>query len=239
MTGNRRKCISKFPIQRYGKTPDSSECLGALSRRTATCREKFERLINPNATDVTAAVPSTVEDPSPAGDAVSTRQQHATQLDTSKHVHRSVGVKRRAEVTPMFSSAKRAHAFRPPEPQILSQLRGQMEMMPVPEDAMKAQPYVEMGTESVRSDTRRASSTWEDCADKINMEACLNTAGECRRCDADEVLATVAGVRSEPHRCKSAKCFGDVADTKGHPCRQSSARECPTKPRETEHSQEL
>ena len=63
---------------------------------------------------------------------------------------------------------------------------------------MEAQPVVEMGTESVRSGTKRASSTWEDCADKISMEARLNTAAECRRCDADEVLATVAGVRSEP-----------------------------------------
>ena len=71
--------------------------------------------------------------------------------------------------------------------------------MPVPEDAMEAQPDVEMGTESVRSGTKRISSTWEDCAGKINREACLNTVGECRRCDADEVLATVAGVRSETH----------------------------------------
>ena len=53
MTGNRRKCISKFPIQRYGKTPGSSECLGASSRHTTTCRERFEQPINPNATDVT------------------------------------------------------------------------------------------------------------------------------------------------------------------------------------------
>ena len=58
--------------------------------------------------------------------------------------------------------------------QILSQLRVEMEMVPVPEDAMEVQPDVEMETESVRSGTKRASSTWEDCADKINMEACLN-----------------------------------------------------------------
>ena len=31
------------------------------------------------------------------------------------------------------------------------------------------------------------------------MEACLNTAGECRRCDADEVPATVAGIRCRTH----------------------------------------
>ena len=44
MTGNRRKCISKFSIQRYGETPGCSECLGASSRRTTTCQERFERL---------------------------------------------------------------------------------------------------------------------------------------------------------------------------------------------------
>ena len=98
----------------------------------------------------------------------------------------------------MSSSVKRAHAIHPPVPQILSQLFVEMEMMPMAEDAMEAQPDVEMETEPVRSGTKRISSTWEDCADKMNMEACLNTVGECRRCDADEVLATVAGVRSEP-----------------------------------------
>ena len=74
----------------------------------------------------------------------------------------------------MFSPAERAHAIHPPVPQILSQLRVEMEVMPVPEDAMEAQPDVETVTEPVRRGTKRASSTWED----INMEACLNTACE-------------------------------------------------------------
>ena len=39
------------------------------------------------------------------------------------------------------------------------------------------------------------------------MEACLNTVGECRRCDADEVLATVAGVRSEPTQMQECEVF--------------------------------
>ena len=98
----------------------------------------------------------------------------------------------------MFSSAKRTQCDSSssiPDP------------APVPEDAMEAQPDVEMGTESVRSGTKRASSTWEDCADKINMEACLNTVGECRRCDADEVLATVAGVRSESTQLQECEVF--------------------------------
>ena len=98
----------------------------------------------------------------------------------------------------MLSSAKRTHEIHPPVTQVLLQLRVEMEMVPVPEDAMGAQLDVEMGPEPVRSGTKRASSTWEGCADKINMEACLNTVGECRRCDAEEVLATVAGVGSEP-----------------------------------------
>ena len=102
MTENRKKCISKFPIQWYGETPGCSECLRALARRTTTCRERFERLINPNATNVTPVIPSAAGDPSPTGDAVSTRQQHATQLDTLKHVHQSVGVKRGAEADLMF-----------------------------------------------------------------------------------------------------------------------------------------
>ena len=122
----------------------------------------------------------------------------------------------------MFSSAKRAHAIHPPVPQILSQLRVEMEMMPVPEDAMEAQPDVDMGTESVRSGAKRSSSTWEDCAD-VTLKFWRQLP------ESDQ----------NPHRCKSAKCSSGVADTKSHPCRQSSARECPTKPRETEPSQEL
>ena len=107
----------------------------------------------------------------------------------------------------MFSSAKRTHEIHPPVPQILSQSRVEMEMVPVSEDVMEAQPDVEMGTESVRSGTKGACSTCEDCADKINMEACLDTAGECRRCDTDEVLATVAGVRSEPTQLQECEVF--------------------------------
>ena len=42
MTGDRRRCISKFPIQRNGETPDSSECLGASSRHTSGQRESLD-----------------------------------------------------------------------------------------------------------------------------------------------------------------------------------------------------
>ena len=39
------------------------------------------------------------------------------------------------------------------------------------------------------------------------MEVCLNVTGKCRRCDADEVLATVAGVRSEPTQMQECEVF--------------------------------
>ena len=52
-------------------------------------------------------------------------------------------------------------------PQILSQLHVEMEMMSVAEDAMKAQPDAEMETESVQRGTKRTSSTWKTCADKV------------------------------------------------------------------------
>ena len=111
MTEDRKNYISKSPIQRYGETPGCSECLGASSRHTTTCRERFERLINPNGTDVIPVIPCAVGDPSPAGDAASTEQRHATQPDTSKHVHQAVGTKGGAEDNPMTSSAKRAHTL--------------------------------------------------------------------------------------------------------------------------------
>ena len=141
----------------------------------------------------------------------------------------------------MFSSAKRAHAITLRSHQILSQLHVEMEMMSVSEDAVEARPDVETGTQSARRGTKRTSSTLEDCADKTNMEACLNTTGECRRCDADEVLATVAGVRSEPTQMQECEVFKWRCryKKKSHPWRQSSARECPAKPKETKSSQEL
>ena len=93
---------------------------------------------------MTPVIPSAVEEPSPAGDAASTRQQHATQLDTSKHVHQVARAKTRAKVHPMFSSSKRAHANHPPVHQILSQLCVEMKMMSVLEDAMEARTDVEV-----------------------------------------------------------------------------------------------
>ena len=39
------------------------------------------------------------------------------------------------------------------------------------------------------------------------MEVCLDTSGECSRCDADGVLATVAGVRSEPTQMQECEVF--------------------------------
>ena len=39
------------------------------------------------------------------------------------------------------------------------------------------------------------------------MEVCLGATGKCRRCDADEVLTTVAGVRSELTQMQEREVF--------------------------------
>ena len=46
-----------------------------------------------------------------------------------------------------------------------------------------------------------------DCVDTINIKVCLDATGKCRRCNADEVLATVAGVRSEPTKMQEFEVF--------------------------------
>ena len=109
---------------------------------------------------------------------------HAVQFEAAQHIHQTAWTNGGVEDHPTFSSAKRAHAIHPPVPQILSHLHVEMEMMPVPEDAMEAQPDIEMVAESVRRGTKRTSSTWEDCADKINMEVCLDTVGDCSSGDS-------------------------------------------------------
>ena len=76
MASSRERYITKSLVQQHGETPG----------RSATCRERYERLINPNATDVIPVIPSAVVDPSPACDVTSTEHRHATQPDTSKHV---------------------------------------------------------------------------------------------------------------------------------------------------------
>ena len=137
----------------------------------------------------------------------------------------------------MFSSAKRAHAIHPRVPQILSQLHVEMEMMSVPEDAMEAQPDVEMGTESVRRGTRepvrrgrivQTKSTWKYVWIPLVSAADVTLMEFWRQLPESD---------QNHHRCKSAKCSSGVADTTGHPWRQSSARGCPTKPTETKPSQ--
>ena len=104
-------------------------------------------------------------------------------------------------------------------------------MMPVPEDAMEAQSDVETGTEPVRRGRIvQTKSTWKYVWILLVSAADVTLMKFWRQLPESD---------QNPHRCKSAKCSRGVADTKGHPWRQSSARECPTKPRETEHSQEL
>ena len=81
------------------------------------------------------------------------------------------------------------------------------------------------------------------------MEACMNTVGECRRCDADEVLATVAGVRSEPTQMQECEAFKwrrrykrssmeTVISTRmSHETKKNKAqpRKCDTRVRVSEH----
>ena len=82
MASNRRKYTTKSLIQQHGETPGCSPCLGFSSQHATKCRERFERLINPNATDVISAIPSAVEDPNPPGGGTSVEQQHVTQRNT-------------------------------------------------------------------------------------------------------------------------------------------------------------
>ena len=58
MASSRRRYITKTLILQHGETPGCSACLGIASQHTAKSRERFEKLINPNATDVIPAVPT-------------------------------------------------------------------------------------------------------------------------------------------------------------------------------------
>ena len=62
MASSRTRYITKSLVQQHGETPGCSACLGVSSQHTTTCRERFERLINPKASDV---IPSAMGDPSP------------------------------------------------------------------------------------------------------------------------------------------------------------------------------
>ena len=118
MASSRTRKITKSLVQQHGETPGSPACLGVSSQHTTKCRERFERLINPNATDVIPAIWNGVGDLSPAGDETSLKQQHATQPDTAQHVRQTAGMKRGAEDNPMSSSTKIAHTPPPPLSQI-------------------------------------------------------------------------------------------------------------------------
>ena len=61
--------------------------------------------------------------------------------------------------------------------------------------------YLDVRVEPASVRKKRTSSMWEERADQIIMEVCLDTTGECCECDAGEVLGrhvTVSGIRSEP-----------------------------------------
>ena len=85
MASSRRRYITKSLIQQHGETPGCSACSGIASQHTAKCRERFEKLINPNATDPIPGGPTiTEDDQQPAGSAApAEQQQQAAQLGTS------------------------------------------------------------------------------------------------------------------------------------------------------------
>ena len=115
--------------------------------------------------------------------------------------------------------------------------------LPVPEDAMEVNSDAGVESALVRRGAKRASTMWEELADQTDMEVCPDTTGECCNCDAVEILswyATVGGtVTEQVSWCKNARCSDGVTSTKSHPCRQSSARQRPRRPRETKPSREL
>ena len=57
MASNKRRYITKAIIRQHGETPGCAACLGTASQHTAKCRKRFERLINPSATDEILAAP--------------------------------------------------------------------------------------------------------------------------------------------------------------------------------------
>ena len=186
MASNRRRYITKSLVQQNGETPGCSACLGVSSQHTMKCRERFERLINSNATDVIPAISSAVEDPSLADSGASAEQQRATQSDTSKHVHQTVGMKRGAEDNPTSSSRKRAHTPPPPLSQILPQPDVEMETVPVPVP--------------VPEDAMEVDALCEEPVDPPDMEAIFDEAGESHDHYNGEILdrdATIAGIRAE------------------------------------------
>ena len=96
------------------------------------------------------------------------------------------------------------------------------------EDVMELQPDVKTGTEPVRCGTKRASSTWEGCADKINMVV-----------SAADVTVMKFWSQIRTHTDARVWSVQVASQIQKRSWRQSSARECPTKPRETKPSQEL
>ena len=56
----------------------------------------------------------------------------------------------------------------------------------------------------------RRSAMWEERADQTDMEVCPDTAGECRNCDAVEILswyATVGGLETEQTQVQECEMF--------------------------------
>ena len=138
MASNRRRYVTKALVQQHGETPGCSACLGIASQHTATCRERFERLINPIATDAIPTVLSiTEEDQQPDGGAAPVeQQQQAAQPTTGQLVRPAAGTKRGMEDSSAPSSVKRAHTP-PASSQISPQPDVEMSAVLVPDNPME------------------------------------------------------------------------------------------------------
>ena len=110
MASSRRRYITKSLVQQHGEAVQHA---WEFHRSTHNLPRKIRAADHPNATEVIQVIPSAVGDPSPASDAASTEQRHATQPDTSKHVRQAVGMSRGAE-------DNRASPEKPPNEKVIS-----------------------------------------------------------------------------------------------------------------------
>ena len=136
------------------------------------------------------------------------------------------------EDDPMSSSAKRACKI----PPLVSRSSTQPDVemgtvpLPVPEDAMEVDLDAGVEPALVRRGAKRVSAMWSNVLIKPTwkyVQTLLVSAATVTQ------LKHLAGVRQlESGQSTNARGSGGVSSTKSHPCRQSSARQRPTMPRE-------
>ena len=184
MASSKRRYITKAFIRQHGETPGCAACLGTASQHTAKCRERFERMINPSATEEVPATPSPADEiqQPDGGAAPMQQQQQAIESSTGLFVQQASGTKRGMEDGPAPPSAKRSHT--PP---------------PVPSQ-ISPQPDVEMSERRVPDDAMEINALCEEQVDQPNFERFFDKAGEFYDRCTGEILdrdATIAGIRAE------------------------------------------